>query len=149
MPVYGVRTAYEFLDRILSAPKSVAAMVTGFGILALLLAAVGLYGVMSYVVAQRTREIGVRIALGAQPRDLIRLILRQGGLLALVGMALGLVGAFALARLTTSLLYGVSPSDPLTFALTPISLILIVLLACWIPARRAGKVDPLAALKYE
>jgi predicted permease len=149
LPVYGARTAHEFLDRILSAPQSVAALVSAFGALALLLAAIGLYGVMSYVVAQRTREIGVRIALGARPRDLKRLILRQGLLLALGGMALGLVGAFGLTRAMTSLLYSVSATDPLIFIITPASLVLVVLSACWIPARRAAKVNPIIALRYE
>ena len=149
LPVYGVRTATEFLDRVLSGPKSIAAVVSGFGALALLLAAIGLYGVMSYAVAQRTREIGVRIALGAGSRDLRRMILRQGLKLSLGGVALGLAGAFGLTRLMASLLYSVSATDPLTFIVIPLSLVVVALLACWIPARRATKVDPMVALRHE
>ncbi|MFN7949880.1 MAG: ABC transporter permease [Blastocatellia bacterium] len=149
LPVYGVRTAPEFLDRILSAPKSIAALVSGFGVLALLLASIGLHGVMSYAVAQRTRELGVRIALGARPRDLRRMVLGQGLRLSLVGVALGLAGAFGLARLLGSLLYDVSASDPWLFGTITTALLLVALLACWIPARRATKADPLIALRSE
>ena len=149
LPVYGVRDAPEFLDIILSGPKSIAATVSGFGLLALLLAAIGLYGVMSYAVAERTREIGVRVALGAEPRDLRLMVLRQGLRLSLGGVALGLAGAFGLARLLRSLLYDVSATDPLTFGAVALSLIVVALLACWIPARRATKVDPMVALRCE
>jgi predicted permease len=149
LPVYGVRDAPEFLDIILSGPKSIAATVSGFGLLALLLAAVGLYGVMSYAVAERTREIGVRVALGAEPRDLRLMVLRQGLRLSLGGAALGMAGAFGLARLLRSLLYDVSATDPLTFGAVALSLIVVALLACWIPARRAMKVDPMVALRCE
>jgi len=149
LPVYGVRDAPEFLDIILSGPKSIAATVSGFGLLALLLAAIGLYGVMSYAVAERTREIGVRVALGAEPRDLRLMVLRQGLRLSLGGVALGLAGAFGLARLLRSLLYDLSATDPLTFGAVALSLIVVALLACWIPARRATKVDPMVALRCE
>jgi len=149
LPVYGVRDAPEFLDIILSGPKSIAATVSGFGLLALLLAAIGLYGVMSYAVAERTREIGVRVALGAEPRDLRLMVLRQGLRLSLGGVALGLAGAFGLVRLLRSLLYDVSATDPLTFGAVALSLIVVALLACWIPARRATKVDPMVALRCE
>jgi putative ABC transport system permease protein len=149
LPVYGVRDAPEFLDIILSGPKSIAATVSGFGLLALLLAAIGLYGVMSYAVAERTREIGVRVALGAEPGDLRLMVLRQGVRLSLVGVALGLAGAFGLARLLRSLLYDVSATDPLTFGAVALSLIVVAMLACWIPARRATKVDPMVALRCE
>src|SRR5215475_3413326 len=149
LPVYGVRDAPEFLDIVLGGPKSIAATVSGFGLLALLLAAIGLYGVMSYAVAERTREIGVRVALGAEPRDLRLMVLRQGLRLSLGGVALGLAGAFGLARLLRSLLYDVSATDPLTFGAVALSLIVVALLACWIPARRATKVDPMVALRCE
>jgi predicted permease len=149
LPVYGVRDVSVFLDRVLSASKSIAATVSGFGLLALLLAAIGLYGVMSYAVAERAREIGVRVALGAEPRDLKLMILRQGLRLSLGGAALGFAGAFGLARLLRSLLYDVSGADPLTFGAVALSLIVVALLACWIPARRATKVDPMVALRYE
>jgi len=115
----------------------------------LVLATAGIYGVMAYFVTQRTREIGVRIALGAQWRDVLKLVLRSGMLLVVVGLAIGLAGAFALTRLMTALLFEVSPADPITFAAVTLCVIVATLLACYIPARRATKVDPLVALRYE
>jgi putative ABC transport system permease protein len=122
---------------------------TLFGLLALSLAAVGIYGVLSYAVTERTREIGIRMALGAGQRDVLKLVVRHGMLLTLLGEAVGLAVAFALTRLMTTLLFSVSPTDPLTFAVIALLLALVALLACWIPARRATKVDPMIALKYE
>jgi predicted permease len=149
MPLYNVETLNEHMNLPLF-PARVAAMVLGsFGVLALLLAMIGIYGVMSYVVAGRIREIGVRLALGARQRDVLKLIVGQGMSLAIVGLTIGLILAFAAARLLSGFLYGVSSSDPLTFVGVALLLFAVAALACFIPARRATKVDPLVALRYE
>ena len=120
-----------------------------FAILAVALAAVGIYGVMSYVVAQRTHEIGIRIALGARLENILLLVLKNALRMTIVGIFLGAVGAFALTRLMKSLLFGVMPTDLPTFVVVCLSLVVVALVACYLPARRATKVDPLVALRYE
>jgi ABC-type antimicrobial peptide transport system permease subunit len=120
-----------------------------FAVTALFLAAIGVYGVMTYAVSQRTGEIGIRMALGAQRGDVMRLILRQGARMVGLGLVAGLAGALAMTHLLTSMLYEVSPTDPLTLAVNVVVLSAVAMLACWLPARRATKVDPLVALRYE
>ncbi len=149
VPVFGVETLEEQVKQSLSQPQMMATLLTLFGTIALVLALIGIYGVISYSVAGRTHEIGIRIALGAQKRDVLRLVLGQGLTLALIGVGIGIVAALGLTRLTTSLLYGVKPGDPLTFVVVSGVLIAVALLASYIPARRATKVDPMVALRYE
>ncbi|HYP29748.1 MAG TPA: ABC transporter permease [Blastocatellia bacterium] len=148
-PVSNIRTMKEVLSESIARQRFSMLLLGIFAAVALVLAAVGIYGVMSYSAAQRTREIGIRMALGAQSRDVLRLAIGQGMKMALVGVAVGLTGAFALTRLIESLLFGVSTTDPATFALVTFLLIAAALLACYIPARRATRVDPLVALRYE
>jgi predicted permease len=129
--------------------RMAATLTSLFGLIALLLAAVGLHGVVAYAVNQRTREIGIRMALGAQAGDVLKLILREGVVLIGIGLALGIAVALATTRLIEGFLYGVKATDPLTYALIAFLLAFVALLACWIPARRATKVDPMVALRYE
>jgi putative ABC transport system permease protein len=149
LPVFDEKTLQThsgvplFLDRI------AVTFLSAFGLLALTLAAIGLYGVMAYSVTARTREIGIRMALGAQTGDVLKQVITQGMVLTLIGVAIGLAAAFALTRLIESLLYGVSPTDALTFTIVSLSLMAVALLACYIPARRATKVDPMEALRCE
>lgn len=148
-PVTNIETMERLMDKSV-APRRFNLLLLGvFALVGLALASVGLYGVMSYTVTQRTREIGVRMALGAQASDVLRLVIGEGIKLALIGVLLGLGGALALTRLLTTLLFGVSATDPLTFVVIAAVLITVALLACWLPARRATQVDPLLALRHE
>ncbi|HLL70268.1 MAG TPA: ABC transporter permease [Pyrinomonadaceae bacterium] len=148
-PVANVRTMDEVLGRVTAQRALGMQLLTAFAALGLLLAALGIYGVLSYFVVQHTPEIGVRMALGAQPADVLKLVIGKGMKLALAGVALGVGGALVLTRLMRSLLFGVSAVDPLTFACVAALLTLVAFLACYIPARRATKVDPMVALRYE
>ncbi|MGH9753594.1 MAG: ABC transporter permease, partial [Blastocatellia bacterium] len=149
LPLFEIKTMAQRVNESFWPTRTMSKIVVIFGAIALLLAVVGLYGVLSYTVAQRTREIGLRLALGAQAGDALRLIIRQGLRLALGGVALGLIVAFALTRVLTGFLHDVSATDPLTFVVTPLLLIAVALLACYLPARRATKVDPLVAIRRE
>ena len=147
--LFDVQTFDEIISKALAAQRFSIILLGVFAGLALLLASVGIYGVISYVVGERTHEIGIRLALGADRLHILRLILGRGGILAMAGVGLGLISALALTRLMASLLYGVRSTDPLTFAGVAILLTLVALAACYIPARRASKVDPMVALRYE
>jgi putative ABC transport system permease protein len=149
IPVFGVKTMEEYLSTSVAAPRFSTTLLTIFAGVALVLTVVGLYGVMSYSVAQRRNEIGIRLALGAQSRDVLLMIVKQGSLLIGLGLVIGLSGAFALTRLIASMLFGVTAKDPLTFAAVGALLAAVALLACYVPAWRATKVDPMEALRYE
>jgi putative ABC transport system permease protein len=148
-PVTSIRTMDELLNRTLSEAKFSLLLFGLFAALALVLAAIGIYAVMATAVTQRTHEIGLRMALGAQKRDVLRLVIGEGMMLVLIGVAAGLASAVALTRLMSTLLFGVSATDPMTLALITLLLAAVALLACYLPARRATKVDPLVALRYE
>ena len=149
MAIYNIQTMQEHLRDAFFLPRLAAILFGVFGSIGLILAAVGLYGVMSYSVSRRTREIGIRMALGAQARQVQQLIVRQGMVLAAIAVVLGLPASFALSKLFTSVLYGIRNDDPLTYAVVPIFLAAIALFACWLPARRAARVDPQIVLRCE
>jgi putative ABC transport system permease protein len=149
IPVTRVQTMTEARAASVAGQRFNMLLLGIFASVALILAAVGIYGVISYSVTQRTHEIGIRMALGAQTKDVLKLILGRGLLLALAGVAIGIAGAFALTRVMASLLFNVSATDPVTFAVVALLLVLVALLASYIPARRAMRVDPMVALRYE
>ncbi|MGB6899770.1 MAG: ABC transporter permease [Candidatus Acidiferrum sp.] len=149
LPVFGIRTQTQTIDRLLVNERLVARLSSLFGLLGLLLACIGLYGLLAYEVARRTREIGIRAALGAQRRDVLRLVLRQGLVLIVVGLVAGVMAAYGATRFLQSLLFGVGATDPFTFAAVCGLLIVVGVLACYIPAQRATQVDPMVALRYE
>jgi putative ABC transport system permease protein len=148
-PVFDVRTMHEVRAISIAVYSFGSATMGIFAVVALLLAAIGIYGVMAFAVTQRTQEIGIRMALGARAIDVLRMVVKSGMSLATIGVIAGLVGAFGITRLMASLLFGVSPTDIMTFALVSAGLLMVALLACYIPARRATKVDPMVALRYE
>lgn len=149
LPTYSVKTVEQYLNGTIAVPKLNTFLLTIFAVLAMLLTAVGLFGVISYSVAQRTRELGIRMALGGKPADILGLVIGQGVRLALYGVGVGLVAAFALTRFLSSLLFGVSSTDPLSFLVVVGMLLAVVVLACYVPARRGSRVDPMVALRYE
>ena len=148
-PIENVRTMTQLVASSVGQRRLSVQLLTGLSGVALLLATIGLYGLLAFNVTQRTQEIGIRMALGAQRRDVVNLIVGQGMRLALLGVGIGLAAAFALSRVLQALLFVVKPTDPLTFATVPLMLAAVALLACWLPARRAAKVDPMEALRYE
>jgi predicted permease len=149
LPLYNIKTLSTEIDESLVQERLVTWLTAAFGVLATLLTALGLYGVLTFSVARRTREIGIRVALGAQRRDVFRLIMIRGVILVGVGVAIGVAASFAFSRLISSLLFGVAPNNVATLLGVSVGLILVALLACFIPARRATKVDPMVALRYE
>jgi ABC-type antimicrobial peptide transport system permease subunit len=149
LPIFSIKTQVEQASQSLAQERLFASLLSFFGVLALGLAALGLYGVLANSVAQRTQEIGIRMALGADVRNVLRLVIGQGMRLVCVGLAIGLLAAFWLTKWLGSWLYGVGVTDPLTFGAIAGLLLLVAIGACYIPARRATKVDPLVALRYE
>ena len=147
LPIYKMRTMGERVDASLAERRFSMLLLTVFAVLALGLAAIGIYGVMAYLVSQGARELGIRVALGATPRDLLMLVVRQGMFVAGVGTMAGLAGAFVLTRFMRALLFGVDASDPATFAAIALTLAAVALVACMVPARRASRIDPMVAMR--
>ncbi len=149
LPIFGIHTMREIRDSNVAPQRLNLGLLGGFAALALILALTGLYGLLSFTVTQRRREIGIRVALGARRFDVLNLVVGQGFRLIIAGMVIGLLGSFALTRVLAGMLFEVNPTDPLTFVTVTFSLCLVALVACWVPARRAAGVDPMEALRYE
>jgi putative ABC transport system permease protein len=149
LPFTNIRTLQSFVDRSVEEPRFRAMLIAAFAVLALVLAAVGVFGLISYTVTQRTREIGIRVALGASPRQVLLTIVREGLTLAAAGVAIGLVGAALATRVLTAFLFGVGAGDPLTFGLVALLLLTVAAAASYLPSRRALSVDPVVALRAE
>jgi ABC-type antimicrobial peptide transport system permease subunit len=149
LPIQDVATLAERVDRLLAQERLIAELTGLFGLLALLLASIGIYGLISYAVARRIPEMGIRMALGARRASVIWLVIREALILVLIGLAVGIPLVSAAARLVTGLLFGVSPTDPVTLTATAVLMLSIAIVAAYLPARRASRVDPMAALRYE
>jgi putative ABC transport system permease protein len=149
LPIFGVQTMGDAVSESVAQPRFYAILLGSFAAIALVIAALGIYGVISYTVSQRTRELGIRIALGAQRDRVVRLVIRQGLALTLAGILIGIVGAYALTRLISTLLFGVTPADPLTFGAVALLFVIVACLASYLPARRAAAVDPIIAMRAE
>lgn len=149
VPVTHVRTLDELISTSVATPRALAVLLLGFGGLAVIIGAVGVYSLIAYIVSWRTREIGLRLALGAQRWQIVLAVVRQSLLLSAAGCVAGLLGALALSRLLRSFLFDVSAVDPITFCLVPVLMILVALIAAWLPARRAAAVDPMQALRAD
>jgi putative ABC transport system permease protein len=147
--ITSVFTFDDIMNEAVARPRLLTVLLGVFGALGLLLGSLGIYGVLAYLVSQRRREIGVRMALGAQQSDVLRLVVWRGLALALGGIVIGLIGAVALTRLMQGVLYGIEPTDPLTFGLVSLGLLAVAVLASWLPARRAASVDPAVAIRYD
>jgi putative ABC transport system permease protein len=148
-PILHAATMKSIIANSMSVERFCTILLVVMGTIALLMAVVGLYSVMAFAVHERINEIGIRMALGAGSRDILRLITKHGLILTLIGLAAGLVGSFALMRFLSGMLFQISATDPLTFVIVPVMFIIVALLACFIPARRAAKIDPMEALRYE
>lgn len=149
LPLKDIRTQQQQIDATVQQERVFASLTVGFGILALALACVGIYGIMTYTVTQRTNEIGIRLALGAQRARVRVMVLRESAWLTVAGVAIGLAAALALGRLVKSMLYGLAPNDPISLAIAAILLLAIALSAAWLPAARASRIEPMEALRHD
>jgi len=149
MPIFDVKSMTDVLSDSVSQPRFYAILLGSFAAIALVIASLGIYGVISYTVSQRTRELGIRIALGAQRERVVRLVIRQGLSLTLAGIIIGVAGAYVVTRLIASLLFGVAPADPITFVAVAATFVAVACMASYLPARRAASVDPIIAMRAE